>query len=148
LFLHNVNGDGQGQKNNIHKRYDSNSASLDADYICTEGNVLIDDKTSSLGATNLKWYVLSLCISILLYLVSGLQSPLFAQDDIRVSREKDKTVYSIDGNNENRLQQERERDKAWDMLKNMRIYGTQNQPTSARPAQPGPAQPVQPGPGK
>jgi hypothetical protein len=82
--------------------------------------------------------VLSLCISILLYLVSGLQSPLFAQDDIRVSREKDKTVYSIDGNNENRLQQERERDKAWDMLKNMRIYGTQNQPTSAQPVQPGP----------
>jgi hypothetical protein len=103
---------------------------------------------TSPGATNLKRYVLSLCISILLYLVSGLQSPLFAQDDISVRREKDKTVYSIDDNGENRLQQEREKDKAWDMLKNMRIYETQNQPTSAKPAQPGPAQPVQPAPSK
>ena len=92
--------------------------------------------------------MLILCISMLLFLVSGPQPSRCAQDEIRVSREKDKTVYSIDSNDENRLQQERERDKAWDMLKNMRIYGTQNQPASARPAQPGPAQPVQPGPGK
>jgi hypothetical protein len=119
-----------------------------ADYICTEGNVLIDDKTTSPGATNLERYVLSLCISILLSCVSGLQSPLFAQHDISVSREKDKTLYSIESDDENRLQQESERDKAWDMLRNMGIYGTLNQPTSARPAQPGPVRPVQPAQGK
>jgi hypothetical protein len=111
---------------------------------------LVDDKTSSLGANNLKRYMLSLCISIPLYLVSGLQSPLFAQDDISVSREKDKTVYSIDSSDEDRQQQEREKDKAWDMLKNMPIIinGRQNQPTPTRPVQPGPVQPVQPAPGK
>lgn len=111
---------------------------------------MIDDKMSSLGANNLKRYVLSLCISFSLYLLSGLQPPLFAQDDISVRREKDKTVYSIDDNDENRQQQEREKDKAWDMLKNMPIVinGRQNQTTPTRPAQPAPVQPVQPAPGK
>jgi hypothetical protein len=108
------------------------------------------DKTNGRRVANLKRYMLSLCISIPLYLVSGLPSPLFAQDDISVSREKDKTVYSIDSSDEDRQQQEREKDKAWDMLKNMPIIinGRQNQPTPTRPVQPGPVQPVQPAPGK
>jgi hypothetical protein len=85
---------------------------------------------------------------MLLVLVSGPRSSFCGQDEISVSREKDKTVYSIDDNDENRLQQESERDKAWDMLKNMRISGGQNQSKSAQPGQPAASQPVQPAPGK
>jgi hypothetical protein len=93
--------------------------------------------------------MLILCISMLLFLVSGPQPSRCAQDEIRVSREKDKTVYSIDSSDENRLQQERERDKAWDMLRNMPVIIDKRQ-VNPMPVQPGPVQgqPVQPAPGK
>ena len=98
---------------------------------------------------NLKRSMLILCISMLLFLVSGPQPSRCAQDEIRVSREKDKTVYSIDSSDENRLQQERERDKAWDMLRNMPVIIDKRQ-VNPMPVQPGPVQgqPIQPAPGK
>lgn len=109
-----------------------------------------DDKARGRRMANLKRYILILSISLLLCVVSGPRLSLSAQDEIRVSRDKDKTVYSIDSNDENRLQQEKERDKAWDMLRNMPVIidGRQNQPMPVRPVQPGPVQPVQPAPGK
>ena len=108
------------------------------------------DRTNDHTVENLRRYMLVLCISILLLLVSGPRPSRCAQGDISVSREKDKTVYSIDSNDESRLQQERERDKVWDMLRNMPVIidGRQNQSTPARPVPPGPVQPVQPAPGK
>jgi hypothetical protein len=98
---------------------------------------------------NLKRYALALGVSMLLLLVSGPRSSVYAKDEISVSREKDKTVYSIDSSDENRLQQERERDKAWDMLRNMPVIIDKRQ-VNPMPVQPGPvqSQPVQPAPGK
>jgi hypothetical protein len=102
---------------------------------------------SNRGKTNLKRCVVVLCVTLPLFSVLGVQSPLFAQDDISVRRDKDKTVYTIDGEDENKQLQERERDRAWDMLRNMPVIidGRKGQPT---PVQPGPVQPSQPTPGK
>ncbi len=102
---------------------------------------------SSRGKTNLKRYAFSLCVSILLFPVLGLQSPLSAQDDISVRRDEDKTVYTIDSEDENKQLQERERERAWDMLRNMPVIidGRKGQPV---PVQPGPVQPVPLAPGK
>jgi hypothetical protein len=108
---------------------------------------LRDVRTSRRGKTNLKRYAFSLCISILLFPVLGLRSPVSAQGDISVHQDKDKTVYTIDGEDENKQLQERERERAWDMLRNMPVMidGRQGKPV---PVQPGPVQPAQPAPGK
>jgi hypothetical protein len=83
----------------------------------------------------------------LLLLLTGWQPALFAQDDISVRRDKDKTVYTIEGGDQNRQLQERERDRAWDMLRNMPVIidGRQGKPV---PVQPGPVQPTPVAPGK
>ena len=108
-----------------------------------------DNTYNGCRVANLKRYALVLGVSMLLFLVTGLRSSVCAKDEISVSREKDKTVYSIDSNDENRLQQERERDKAWDMLRNMPVIIDKRQ-VHPIPVQPGPVQgqPVQPAPGK
>jgi hypothetical protein len=108
-----------------------------------------DDKANEYRMANLKYYLLVLSISLLLFLISGPQLSLSAQDEISVSRDKDKTVYSIDSNDENRLQQEKERDRAWDMLRNMPVIidGRQVQPMPVNPS-PMQGKPVQPAPGK
>lgn len=80
-----------------------------------------DSRMSNYLAASLKSHILTLCISILLLLLSGLPALLLATDEISVTREKEKTIYTIDSGDENRLEQERERDKAWDMLKNMPV---------------------------
>lgn len=103
---------------------------------------LKNDKTSSCGSAKQRRYMLSLCAGMLLFLSSGLQSLLFAQDEINVSRDREKTVYTIDSSDENRQEQEKERDRAWDMLKNMPII------IDKKPGQPLPGKPVQPAPGK
>jgi hypothetical protein len=110
---------------------------------------LKDKKVKGYRVANLKRCMLVLCVSVLLLLVSGPRSPVYAKDEISVSREKDKTVYSIDSSDENRLQQERERDKAWDMLRNMPVIIDKRQ-INPMPVQPSPAQgqPIQPAPGK
>ncbi len=72
--------------------------------------------------------------------ISGVHSSLVAEDDISVTRDDDKTVYSIDGGDDARRQQERERDQAIDMLKNMPVIidGRRGQPLPPRPVQPTP----------
>ncbi len=95
--------------------------------------------------------IVTLGSSILLFFVSGLQAPLLAQDEISVQREKDKTVYTIGSCGENRREEAAERDKAWDMLRNMPVIidGRQGQPKAPGPMGPQPQQgPVQPQPGK
>jgi len=96
--------------------------------------------------TKLKAALLIFFLSLLL-LLTGSQSALFAQDDISVRRDKDKTVYTIEGGDQNRQLQERERERAWDMLRNMPVMidGRQGKPV---PAQPGPPQPTPVTPGK
>jgi hypothetical protein len=108
------------------------------------------DKADARWAEKLKGCMPILCISMLFVVASGPQPPsLGAQGEISVSREKDKTVYSIDSSDENRVREERERDKAWDMLRNMPVFIDKRQP-HPKPAQLGPVQgqPVRPAPGK
>ena len=90
--------------------------------------------------------LLILCLALLLLDVSGRHASLFAQDDITVTRDKDKTVYSIDGGDEARAQQQRERDQAIDMLSHMPVVidGRGVPPVPPRPVQPMPTPPVQP----
>jgi hypothetical protein len=85
-----------------------------------------------------------LFISLSLLVISGRHSSAFAEDDISVTRDNDKTVYSIDDGDEARRQQERDRNQAIDMLKNMPVIidGRRGQPLPPRPVQP-----VQPTPG-
>lgn len=108
-----------------------------------------DDKAPGRRMANLKLSIVIFFISLLLFVVSGPRLSLSAQEEITVSRDKDKTVYSIDSNDENRLQQEYERDKAWDMLRNMPVIIDQRQ-VHPMPVNPGPMQgkPIQPAPGK
>ena len=90
---------------------------------------------SSWGETNLKRCVLALCVTVLLFPVLGMQSTVSAQDDISVRRDKDKTVYTIDSEDENKKLQERERERAWDMLRNMPVIidGRQGKPVPVTP---------------
>jgi hypothetical protein len=99
-----------------------------------------DDKANECRMANLKYYLLILSISLLLFVISGPQLSLCAQDELSVSRDKDKTVYSIDSNDENRFQQEKERDRAWDTLRNMPVIidGRQVNPSPVHPVQPAP----------
>jgi hypothetical protein len=85
-----------------------------------------------------------LFIGLSLLVISGVHSSAFAEDDISVTRDDDKTVYSIDDGDEARRQQERDRNQAIDMLKNMPVItdGRRGQPLPPRPVQP-----VQPTPG-
>jgi hypothetical protein len=89
--------------------------------------------------------LLILFLSLLLLDVPVMHAPLFAQDDITVTRDKDKTVYSIDGGDEARAQQQRDRDQAIDMLSHMPVVidGRGNPPVPPRPV---PVQPPQPTP--
>ncbi len=97
----------------------------------------------------------SLCAGFILLLVMSVP-PLFAEDQIDLKRDEDKTaysigqdtqnrqdagktVYSIGPDDRNRREEEKERDKAWDMLKNMRILDN----NKGQPSQSGPAQPTQ-----
>jgi hypothetical protein len=102
---------------------------------------LKDDKLSSCRPANLKQCMQYLCISILLLLLFGVQSLLLAQDEISVSRDKDKTVYTIESGDENRQEQAKEKDRAWDMLNNMPIIidKRQGRPAQSKPPQPAPS---------
>lgn len=73
----------------------------------------------------------------LLILLFGLWSPLIA-DEMEVKRDKEKTTYTIGGSEENRREEAKERDKAWDMLKHMPIIidGRTGQPSTTAPAAP------------
>jgi hypothetical protein len=84
-------------------------------------------------------YAITLCMSgILLFLMSGLPSPLFSKDELNVTRDKDKTVYTIDSSETTRQADMQERDRTWDMLRNMPIILDRRQ---GGPVQPVPAKP-------
>jgi hypothetical protein len=73
------------------------------------------------------------CLGVLFIMALPL-SGLAADDQISVKRDQDKTVYTIGPDTQNRQEEEKERDKAWDMLKNMRIYDGNRQQLPQAPA--------------
>ena len=77
---------------------------------------------------------------ILLFFVSVLPSSVLAQDDITLKRDKDKTVYTIDSSDEPGQEAARDRERAWDMLRNMGIIMDGGQGKSAK-SQPQPPTP-------
>ncbi len=86
-------------------------------------------------------------VSLALFVLFAPQLSLFAKDDISVTRDKDKTVYTIESSDESMQRQERERAESLEMLRNMPIVidGTQNRPMPPYRTQPPvPAQPVRP----
>ena len=72
-----------------------------------------------------------------LLLVSGIlitdtRSPVFAKDTMEVVNDKDKTVYVIDSDDEDRKEEEKDKERAWQMLQNSNIWigGRQKPPAS------------------
>ncbi len=43
------------------------------------------------------------------------------REEMTVVRDKEKTVYTIGSNGENKKEEEKDREKSWEMLKNMNI---------------------------
>ena len=94
-------------------------------------------------AAKIKRYITALCSAgILLFFVSGLGLPVFAGDKIDVKRDDEKTVYAIGPSDDKRQEEARERDRAWDMLRNMGVI------VDKRSGQPAQGQAAQPGAGK
>ncbi len=77
-------------------------------------------------------------LSLLVTSVS--KAPLFAEDDISVRRDSDKTVYTIDSGDESKLRQQRQRDEALEVLRNTPVIidgrGTYPPPPPVRPPVP------------
>lgn len=57
-------------------------------------------------------------------------SPVFAKDTLEVKKEKDKTVYTIDSDDESLREEQRDKEQAWQMLQNGNIWidGRQRRP--------------------
>ncbi len=96
------------------------------------------------GRTELAKYTLSLFIlGFLLTLVPAVPTTLFGKEQLDVTRDKDKTVYSIDSSERTRQDYREDRDRAWDMLNHMPIIldnrQNQNLPTQPAPTKPAPA---------
>jgi len=62
--------------------------------------------------------------------VSVCWSPVLAKDTMEVRKEKDKTVYTIDSDDEAIREEERDKERAWQMLQNGNIWidGRQRRP--------------------
>jgi hypothetical protein len=74
---------------------------------------------------------------IMLFIMSVPPVALFAADQIDVKRDKDKTVYTIGQDGQIRQEEEKERDKAWEMLRNMSIIDKRKgQPSQGQHDQP------------
>ena len=75
---------------------------------------------------------------LLLFLASGLQAPLFAAGDLDVKRDDEKTVYTIGPSERGRREEDMQKDRAWDMLRNMGVImdKRQGQTTQGQGAQP------------
>jgi hypothetical protein len=58
----------------------------------------------------------------LFFFMTGFLAPVISKDGLEVTRDKDKTTYSI-GSSEKRdnekTEEEKDKERAWDMLKNM-----------------------------
>ena len=78
------------------------------------------------------------CLGLIMLFIVSLPSPaLFGEDKIDVKRDQDKTVYTIGQDDQNRREEEKERDRAWEMLKNMWIRNQKKgQPPKDQPTQP------------
>ena len=95
-------------------------------------------KDSMPARSKISSFRLLLSLAVLLILALPLQG-LFADDQITVKHDPDKTAYTIGPDTQNRIEEERERDKAWNMLNNMRVLDKGKRP----PTQGQPPQPVQ-----
>jgi hypothetical protein len=85
-----------------------------------------------------KWS-LALCITgMLVSVVWSLPSPLLAKEQLDVTQDKDKTVYSIGSSDATRREDVEDRERAWDMLRHMPVIMDNRQNPSA-PVQPAPA---------
>ena len=56
------------------------------------------------------------------FVVGGVGSPASAKDTMEVIRDKDKTTYVIDSDDEDRREEERDKERAWQMLQNSNIW--------------------------
>jgi hypothetical protein len=87
-------------------------------------------------------YTLTFWISgILFVLLSALPTTLPAKEQLSVTRDKDKTVYSIDSSERTRREDMEDRERAWEMLNHMPVIldNRQNQTAPVTPTQPAPA---------
>jgi hypothetical protein len=86
----------------------------------------------NLRARRLKWsgcaewsrttFILSVCTTCLCLLFApGYRSILYAGSDLTITSDKDKTTYTIGSDESGKKEDEKERERAWDMLKNMQI---------------------------
>ena len=84
--------------------------------------------------------ILAVTATLLLPL-AGIPAALLAKDQLSVTRDKDKTIYSIDSSERTRQEDLEERERAWDMLRHMPVIidKRQNQTMPATPAQPAPS---------
>jgi hypothetical protein len=85
--------------------------------------------------TGLGKCVLALCVAgMLVSIVATLPSPLLAKEQLNVTRDNEKTVYSIDSSDRIMQEDKEERDRAWQMLNNMPIILDNRQSVPVRPA--------------
>lgn len=81
----------------------------------------------------MKIYVTLVVLSLLAVcwiLAGGVTGPVLAKDTLEVVRDKDKTSYSIDSDDSSVRQEERDKERAWQMLQNQGVLidGRQAQP--------------------
>jgi hypothetical protein len=60
--------------------------------------------------------------TVLFIIISGFLTSAISKDAMEVTRDKDKTTYSIgtaEKRNNEKTEEEKDRERAWDMLKNM-----------------------------
>jgi hypothetical protein len=75
---------------------------------------------------------------LLLFVASLLEAPLFAASDLDIKRDDEKTVYTIGPSERGRREEDMQKDRAWDMLRNMGVImdKRQGQTTKRQGAQP------------
>ncbi len=61
-------------------------------------------------------FAVSLCIA-----TDGFVATASSNDQLKVERDRDKTVYSLDSDEKYDREQQREQERAWDMLKNQNL---------------------------
>jgi hypothetical protein len=78
--------------------------------------------------------------TVLLILVSGSFTKVISKDDMEVRRDKDKTTYSIgpsEKKNNEKTEEEKDKERAWDMLKNMNTVIDKREQNRQKNGQPG-----------
>ena len=72
--------------------------------------------------------ILGLLLAAVMVVADTGWSPVFAKDTLEVIRDKDKTVYSIDSDDDAVREDERDKERAWQMLQNGNIWIDGRQP--------------------